>query len=477
MRAVLQVGRELAATASRLDADVDRDAGRSQPSDARRPATLGSGSSMPTTTRATPASINASAHGGVRPWCEHGSRVVNTVAPRAAAPAAIQGHGLGVGTARRLGRAVERRPVGGDDDTADPRVGRGRGRGRRRRARSPAHRCRCRPCLLLVERRTRARRCHARTLAPIRTLTVGSGVPPDRPGPGRDGFADSHRRSGLAPTTPRGGVCFESLSFVRRSLPAPRPGRGKSDRMLPHRSTTPVRTGPCQWGWLAGQQARAWGTTSSTASRHSTAPVGDPGGSGRAPCPTCRRSARDRRPSGFTSRMASARPGASRSSDGPGALRGEVTGAEAGAAGGDDQPGEARSPLEPDGLGHRVDPVGHDALVDHGEPGAGESLRRAPARPGPRGCRRRRRRTRRCIRASERRDRSPPGYRAATAAPRSAVRSRQRNSAMPSVPAACGSSERTAAERLPRRARRVETARGPDARRRGGRRRRASRPR
>ena len=39
------------------------------------PATSGLGSSMGATTRATPACISASAQGGVRPWCEHGSRL------------------------------------------------------------------------------------------------------------------------------------------------------------------------------------------------------------------------------------------------------------------------------------------------------------------------------------------------------------------------------------------------------------------
>ena len=35
----------------------------------------------------TPAAISASAQGGVRPWCEHGSSVTNAVAPRARSPA------------------------------------------------------------------------------------------------------------------------------------------------------------------------------------------------------------------------------------------------------------------------------------------------------------------------------------------------------------------------------------------------------
>jgi hypothetical protein len=39
------------------------------------PSTRGFGSRIATTTRRTPAAISASAHGGVRPWCEHGSRV------------------------------------------------------------------------------------------------------------------------------------------------------------------------------------------------------------------------------------------------------------------------------------------------------------------------------------------------------------------------------------------------------------------
>ena len=45
---------------------------------------------MPTTTRATPASISASAQGGVRPWWEQGSSVVTTVAPPGLVPAAAR---------------------------------------------------------------------------------------------------------------------------------------------------------------------------------------------------------------------------------------------------------------------------------------------------------------------------------------------------------------------------------------------------
>ena len=87
------------------------------------PATSGSGSSMATTTRPTPASMRASAHGGVRPWCEHGSRVTQAVAPREVVVAGRgEGGRLGVRAADRRGRALEHRAVGGLDHAADPRV-------------------------------------------------------------------------------------------------------------------------------------------------------------------------------------------------------------------------------------------------------------------------------------------------------------------------------------------------------------------
>src|SRR5271167_2379037 len=55
-----------------------------------RPDTFSSGSSMPTTTRATPAAMMASLQGGVRPWWTQGSRVTYNVAPLAASPAAAK---------------------------------------------------------------------------------------------------------------------------------------------------------------------------------------------------------------------------------------------------------------------------------------------------------------------------------------------------------------------------------------------------
>src|SRR5712664_2403324 len=52
------------------------------------PRACGSGSGSAATTRATPAARIASVHGGVLPWCAHGSRFTTRVAPRARSPAA-----------------------------------------------------------------------------------------------------------------------------------------------------------------------------------------------------------------------------------------------------------------------------------------------------------------------------------------------------------------------------------------------------
>ncbi len=80
---------------------------------------------MAHTTRARPAPTMASAHGGVTPWCEHGSSVTYMVAPRARVAGARDGLGLGVRAPAR------RRPAARDDlaraligdDGADGRVG------------------------------------------------------------------------------------------------------------------------------------------------------------------------------------------------------------------------------------------------------------------------------------------------------------------------------------------------------------------
>src|SRR5262245_20675243 len=51
------------------------------------PQISGLGSAMAQTRRRMPAALIASAHGGPRPWCEHGSKVTYMVLPRALPPA------------------------------------------------------------------------------------------------------------------------------------------------------------------------------------------------------------------------------------------------------------------------------------------------------------------------------------------------------------------------------------------------------
>ncbi len=163
------------------------------------PATWSSGSAMPTTTRATPAAMIASVHGGVRPWCEHGSSVQTSVAPRAASPAASSAT---ISAWRPPGGSVAPvaiRAPSGDNSTA-PTHGFGEVRARTAAAASIA-------ALIAVvssismdllravpfrdagngNSTTTAPRPvvdasrHRRAPAPIRTVTVGPGVPPDRP--------------------------------------------------------------------------------------------------------------------------------------------------------------------------------------------------------------------------------------------------------------------------------------------------------
>ena len=72
---MVEVRREIVLDRDGLDAD-----GRGTPAACSRsspvPATFVSGSRTAITTRATPASISASVHGGVLPWWLHGSSVV-----------------------------------------------------------------------------------------------------------------------------------------------------------------------------------------------------------------------------------------------------------------------------------------------------------------------------------------------------------------------------------------------------------------
>ncbi len=72
-----------ASTRSSSTASTPASRSRSSP-----PPAVGVGSRQPATTRAMPAASTASTHGGVRPWCAHGSIVTKSVAPPALSPAA-----------------------------------------------------------------------------------------------------------------------------------------------------------------------------------------------------------------------------------------------------------------------------------------------------------------------------------------------------------------------------------------------------
>ena len=191
------------------------------------PAAAAVGSATAKTTRATPAASSASVHGPVRPVWAQGSRVTTTVPPRARSPAAASATTSACGPPARSCRpSPTTAPSGVEDDGADVGVGAGAladGRGQRDGA---AHR-RGLAVALATGRsstqgapgsagdptgRRRARpatrpRAHDRAgvLPPIRTLTVGPGVPPGQPCPStsrveRARVADCHRRLGISPT-------------------------------------------------------------------------------------------------------------------------------------------------------------------------------------------------------------------------------------------------------------------------------------
>ena len=109
--------------------DLDLDAGRAQPREAL-PADLRRGSPAAQTTRAMPASISASAHGGWRPWCEQGSSDTYAVAPCAPCGTGEQRVRLGMALARPHVPALAEHLAVAHDHAADDRV-------RARRAAAP----------------------------------------------------------------------------------------------------------------------------------------------------------------------------------------------------------------------------------------------------------------------------------------------------------------------------------------------------
>ena len=214
------------------------------------PAPRGRVGARRTTTRAMPASISASVHGPVRPvWrTARGSRRRCRRGP-VAAPGG-----------RRPRRAVRpadacqpsptTSPGGVEHDRADERVGAGACRAgaaaARRRAASRRPRCGwprsssvvsgCRTARLRGRRAPRAAHGDPRTaraLPPIRTLTVGPGVPPGQPPTGCGRVADCHRRFGIAPTPGRAVTVGASLPHARPAGPCQRAvGRSHQDRAV-----------------------------------------------------------------------------------------------------------------------------------------------------------------------------------------------------------------------------------------------------
>ena len=113
-------------------------------------------------------------------------------------------------------------------------------------------------------------------------------------------------------------------------------------------------------------------------SRHSSAPLLEPGRLQTSAAPTVPHTPRPSMPKGLPGAVAGAahrlgQPGRLAVDDHPGALGREVAGPEAGAAGGDDEPGEAGDQVA-QGERDLVDAVGGHLVVDHRAPRLVEPL-------------------------------------------------------------------------------------------------------
>ncbi len=179
------------------------------------PDTRGSGSGAPTTTRAIPAAVTVSTHGGVRPWWEHGSRVTTSVPSRASIPAPASARTSAWGRPGRfMGGDGDQAPTGREDHGADPRVGMGTEPG------GGLHGALHRPQPWLRPTDSvavGARRHHA--------LLLPSGLSPSVPEfhrvhpwsrSGSVGVAGFHRRSGISPCPEGGSVADRANATHRR---------------------------------------------------------------------------------------------------------------------------------------------------------------------------------------------------------------------------------------------------------------------
>ena len=177
-----------------------------------------------------------------------GSRVTTAVAPRARSPAPAQRDDLGVRSARRPRASPRRRSAGRVQRRPQPTRGLGLVVAGPRAASAIARRiasCSLRAghsaaSVLSGVPRTRApgdrvRRGHGtaarpprRALPPIRTLTVGPGVPPGQPADGFGRVADCHRRFGISPTPEH--ACRVAVQSRTRGVPQRVRRRGRAHR-------------------------------------------------------------------------------------------------------------------------------------------------------------------------------------------------------------------------------------------------------
>src|SRR5690606_33927418 len=92
-------------------------------------------------------------------------------------------------------------------------------------------------------------------LPPIRTFTVGTGIPPVQPADGFGRVADCHRRFGLSPT-PEHAFVLSPTSVPRGGIPPP--DRGPVTGAGPYGRSRPARTGRLGGG-KAGRRRAAEG--------------------------------------------------------------------------------------------------------------------------------------------------------------------------------------------------------------------------
>ena len=228
---VVQVGRSRSAASSAATPTSTVDAGGPQRvrSPGRPPG--GRGPRWRRRPGPTPAATSASAHGGVRPWCEQGSRVTHAVAPRrSCAPGRVEGDDLGVRAAHRVRWRPRTRCRPRPRSRSRPTGWGGSTPARTRRARGLGP---CAGCRLRRSCRLRGLRGRARERRPRPTgvghvpSSLPSGLSPSAPGSHRIGRPTGceevrglHRRSGLPPNPARALLsCAVSVQLERVLVP------------------------------------------------------------------------------------------------------------------------------------------------------------------------------------------------------------------------------------------------------------------